>query len=141
MKLRIIMLAAATALLLDSAPARADFCIQLSQNLSGSLGFLQLRGGIPKSPGKIAVLKGRRGNLNDYGPAFGGATVLDDATCMSLYVHFTADPEPGQVHLQFCPTPPATTASLTIGSVGTGRSTYGETVSWANETGTIVACP
>ncbi len=129
------------ALLLASAavPARADFCIQLSENLNSSLGFLRFKGSIPKKKGKFVPLVGRRGNSEDYGPAYGGASVLDDGGCMTLSAHFEADGDPGQVILQFCPQ--GGTATLGVGSVGEGQSTYGTTPSWSNETGTIVSCP
>lgn len=134
-------LAVATLLVAAAVPARADFCIQLSQHLSGSLGFLQFKGAVPKKKGKFVALTGQRGNAGDQGPAYGGATVLPDGSCMTLSAHFEADLDPGQVILQFCPAPPATTSDLGIGSVGSGQSTYGTTPSWASETGTIVACP
>ena len=124
-----------------AAPARADFCIQLSENLSGSLGFLQFKGGIPKKQGKFVTLTGRRGNAGDQGPAYGGASVLDDGSCMTLSVHFEADGDPGEVILQFCPPAPATTSTLGVGSVASGQSTYGTTPAWSSETGTIVSCP
>jgi hypothetical protein len=121
------------------ASVRADFCIQLSENLSGSLGFLKFKGQIPKKKGKFSALTGRRGDSNDYGPAYGGASVLDDGTCMNLSAQFVADGDPGAAILEFCPS--GGSGALGVGSVGDGQSTYGTTPAWSSETGTIVSCP
>lgn len=136
--IRILTLLAAIAI---ASPAHADWCLQMSTNLSGSLGFLRLKGAVPKGKGRIAALKGRRGNMDDYGPVYGGATVNDENTCLDIYVHFSADGDPGEALLAYCAIPPATLTSVGVGTVLTGQSTYGTTPAWAFESATVVTCP
>ncbi len=76
-----------------ATPASADFCLQMSGELSGDLGFFRFKGNFPKKAGEITALSGRVAGLS---PAFGTAVRAKDGTYIEIAAVFFADAEQGQ---------------------------------------------
>ena len=75
-----------------ATPASADFCLQMSGELSGDLGFFRFKANFPKKAGEITALHGRVAGLS---PAFGTATRAKDGTYIEIAATFFADAEQG----------------------------------------------
>ena len=76
-----------------ATPASADFCLQMSGELSGDLGFFRFKAYLPKKSGNMLELTGRVAGL---GPVYGTAVRADDSSFIALAATFFADGEQGQ---------------------------------------------
>ena len=71
------MIVAAAGLLLATVPARADFCVEISDGFVTPSAFFHFKGSYSTKPEKITVLKGSvrpldaMGDPTGFGPAFG----------------------------------------------------------------------
>jgi len=99
-----------------ATPAAADFCLQMSGELSGDLGFFRFRGILPKKNGEVNEVHGRVAGL---GPAFGAATRAKDGTFIEIGATFFADAEQGQFDIFLDP------PGFTSGSGGAEYGSYG----------------
>jgi hypothetical protein len=105
---------ATLAMLVIASPVYADWCLQLSDGLSGSIGFFRFVGAKPTTKGSITPLTAR---ASGYSPAFGTATVRKDGSTLELGVTFFSDSVQGQFNV-YLEAPGFTT--------GFGYGSYGE---------------
>lgn len=108
---------AATALLaLSSAPAAADFCLQLNGgDFSGAIGFFRFDGPLPPGPADSMVpVAGRAAGTGE--PVFGGAVINADGTSFQLGATFFIDNVQGQFSL----------GVSSVTKTGSGHGHYGQ---------------
>ncbi len=107
--------AAGVLLALPSAPAAADFCLQLNGgDFSGDIGFFRFDGPLP--PGKANAMVPMAGRAAGTGePVFGGAVINSDGTSFQLGATFFIDDTQGQFSL----------GVSTVTKQGSGRGRYG----------------
>jgi hypothetical protein len=105
---------------MQAAPARADFCIQLSGDLSGDLGFFRFLGDLPNEKGTITPLTGRVAGLS---PVWGSAVVIKKPgmSYLEIGATFYADSVLGQINVTF--SPPGNRDGSGVGDYGTFGST------------------
>jgi len=99
-----------------ATPAAADFCLQMSGELSGDLGFFRFQGALPKKAGEMTRIHGRVAGLS---PAFGAATRAKDGTFIEIGATFFADDEQGQFDIFLDP------PGFTTGAGGAEYGNYG----------------
>lgn len=123
--------ACAAPLVLASAPAHADFCIQVTgTSISGDIGFFRFRGDLPTAAGTIQTVRGRVAGL---GPVFGTAVVTKSGGVKTLEIGatFFADATQGQIDIAFSPPGAAN---------GSGNGAYGDYGTGDGLTASKVAC-
>jgi len=111
-----ILAAALVGGLCVATPAAADFCLQMSGELSGDLGFFRFRGVLPKKNGQTDSLRGRVAGLS---PVFGAAARAKDGTFIEIGATFFADGEQGQFDIFLDP------PGFTTGDGGAEYGSYG----------------
>ena len=99
-----------------ATPASADFCLQMSGELSGDLGFFRFKGSLPRKAGDMYTIHGRVAGLS---PVFGAATRAKDGTFIEIGATFFADAEQGQFDIFLDP------PGFTSGSGGAEYGSYG----------------
>jgi hypothetical protein len=108
-------IAAATLLGFSSAPAAADFCLQLNGgDFSGDIGFFRFDGPLPPGkPNSMVPMAGRAAGTGE--PVFGGAVINADGTSFQLGATFFIDNVQGQFSL----------GVSSVTKTGSGHGRYG----------------
>ncbi len=123
------------AVLAPTTAKAADLCLQfdgLYCSLSGDLGFFRFSGKLPKTKWKSEGLHGRSCK---YGAVQAAASMNTDGTFINIHGTFNCDAVNGTINAEI-----RVATGTAIGSVHSGRSSYGDFDAGPSCTVTIVDC-